>query len=303
MNFRKPPVDLSQAQIDALLAEPAIATLIAGGAPVLVVAIDPVRVVWANGPAQILFRTSRPDEISRRALTAGAGSSRLGELARTLQPGAPPRLERVRLVIGRNVETLTFLCRRTDNSARLFLAAALGTRPLRNDGGAMPAPMCAFTTDGAPSAEPIKLADVTLPVEDLAPVEDISEPAVATLAHIPSFTPNIRSATEVAADLAERFQDAPVVRFLWKSDARRCLTEITGELCDVVGCDTPGLIGRDFVTFAEAFGAEPQERLHSAFARRETWSGVEILWPIASAAAAVPEIGRASCRERVLELV
>ncbi len=78
------------------------------------------------------------------------------------------------------------------------------------------------------------------------------------------------------------------VRFLWRTDARDTITEITPPLADVVGTEAANILGRDFGDVAKYLDREPDGPLARAFARRETFSGVEVLWPIAGAAAAVP---------------
>ncbi len=66
------------------------------------------------------------------------------------------------------------------------------------------------------------------------------------------------------------------------------VTEITPPLADVVGAEAANILGRDFGDVAKYLDREQDGPLARAFARRETFSGVEVLWPIAGAAAAVP---------------
>lgn len=378
--------------VDAVLAEPAIATLNIAGAPVVVARAHDLCAVWANGPARQLFRGDSLAEISSRAFEA----TQLGRLLRTLSAGGAPRLERVRLASGRGIEIMTFLCRRTAQEPSLFVVGAMGHQPGRfeaslpalsifDDNPAVPSPepvepsgvarlraeiialspepttaaasepvatrdetpavsarlrpeiivgaappatpvapprLAAPKTPESPSnvarlrAEITASAPATQPPAEAPPEPIVTAPLVGAVADLTRATtmpeharpPSLavepvarapRSASEVAADLAARFDNSAVVRFLWKSDPGRRLTEITGELCAVVGCDAHRLLGVDFIDFARSFGAEPHERLLSAFARRETWSGVEILWPVAGADAAVPvTLGALPCHDR-----
>jgi PAS domain S-box-containing protein len=96
-----------------------------------------------------------------------------------------------------------------------------------------------------------------------------------------------RSAGEVAADLAERLH-GDNVRFLWQTDAAHRFVKITGELCDLVGCMTSRLVGRSFLDVADELGLDPEAKLRDALHKGETWSGLEILWPVEQADAAFP---------------
>ncbi len=281
MNAIRPPDASLPSEIERLLCEPALAALHAGGAPVIVAAGDPARAVWANGAAQRLFRATTLDEISRQVFTApGGDAGRLAQVAQSLRPDAPPRLERVRLLLGRRIETLTFVCRKAPGPNRLFVAVAMGTKPGQDGDAKMPAPLTAFAQNaGAPSAAAIARAPV------MEPQAAFESPAAHACVASPK---RRRSAAEVETALAAQFQNAAQVRFLWKSDAESRLVEITGQLGEIVGCDSAQMIGRNFLSLAAEAGVSPLDRLSAAFARRDTWSGAEVAWPVAGADAAVP---------------
>ena len=88
--------------------------------------------------------------------------------------------------------------------------------------------------------------------------------------------------------LAARIGARTNVRFLWRTDGTDKVTEITPPLAEVVGTEAADILGKDFADVAKYLDQEPLGALARAFARRETFSGVEVLWPIAGAAAAVP---------------
>ncbi len=90
---------------------------------------------------------------------------------------------------------------------------------------------------------------------------------------------------EVRKVIAARLGTRANIRFLWRTDANGKITEITQPLAEVVGT---GFLGRDFADVAEYLERQSDGRLGRAFRERETFSGVEVLWPIADAAAAVP---------------
>jgi PAS domain S-box-containing protein len=115
----------------------------------------------------------------------------------------------------------------------------------------------------------------------------------AALGIKPSFAPSEALQTphepvEIEAlreTLAARLGARAHVRFLWRTDADDKITEITPPLAEVVG--SADLLGRDFGDVAGYLEGQSDGQLGSAFARRETFSGIEVLWPLAGAAAAV----------------
>jgi PAS domain S-box-containing protein len=302
-----------RAAIDAALAEPAIASLLANGGPVIVASTTPPSIVFANPAAETFFgATGAPALTARLFGSAEQGSRRLVELAATLRPGAPPRLEKLRFAIGRRVETLTCLCRRVDGASPLLIVGAMGVRvaappvaptPFRPVEPAAP-PAAGHVSHLSPpeDVEPVSNADPDEPipavepphaassvapeslplahsVEDLAP-EQVEKPATVA--------PVLRTFEDTRDDLLARFNKSSTVRFLWKSDATGRLAEITGHLCEVVGCDTPALIGQNFAEHAHDVGADPDRRLADKLSRKETWSGLELPWPITGSHAAAP---------------
>jgi PAS domain S-box-containing protein len=93
---------------------------------------------------------------------------------------------------------------------------------------------------------------------------------------------------EVRRTLGARLGARTNIRFLWRTDAQDKITEITPPLAEVVGAAAADLLGRDFGDVAKYLEREPDGQLGQAFARRETFSGIVVLWPMAHAAAAVP---------------
>ncbi len=91
---------------------------------------------------------------------------------------------------------------------------------------------------------------------------------------------------EVRQVLAARLGTRTNIRFLWRTDSGGRITEITPPLAEVVGA--ADFLGRDFSAVARYLERESDGRLGRAFRERETFSGIEVLWPIADAAAAVP---------------
>jgi PAS domain S-box-containing protein len=81
---------------------------------------------------------------------------------------------------------------------------------------------------------------------------------------------------------------ASSVRFVWRTDANHRFTNIDERLTPPLGWSAQHLIGMSFLEFAARAGVDPQARLRDAMARRQTWSGIEALWPHASGKQAAP---------------
>ena len=147
----------SRAEIEAALSDPAFASLRLSGAPIVVIASDPARVVYASAEAQRLFAGDMAG-LTRRLLHGGEpGASRIVALSRSLLPGAAPRLERLRFFFGPVAETITVLCRRVTapEGATLFALAVFGMRaPAQPAGDTSPVHLVTSAPEQAPPAAP-----------------------------------------------------------------------------------------------------------------------------------------------------
>ena len=264
----------SSGELAAILAEPALAAALGQGGAIFVAAVSPPRLIFASGPLQTYFKSTNLDEIANHLLAKVEGKPSLAALFAHLTPGAPGRLERMRIVFGRRVETVTVLLRRMPPPASVVIGMVAGVRVAQPPGGFPPA---LFATTTAAQIAPA-LAAVPAPVP-MAPA-----PAAALQA-----APSPSGAVaRLAADLAARHANAPFIRFLWQTDAAGRLTSLTGPFCEVLGCSTGALIGFDLVDLASACGPQGAAALRAAFAARQSWSGLDLLWPVAKAQAAVP---------------
>jgi len=104
--------------------------------------------------------------------------------------------------------------------------------------------------------------------------------------------PAAEEAPEACADLKRSFErrypGLKPARFLWRTDARNVVTEVTPPLAEIFGGPAVWLVGRDLVAAARDLGLDPERRLATALNSRSTFSGVELMWPIAGADAAAP---------------
>ena len=87
-------------------------------------------------------------------------------------------------------------------------------------------------------------------------------------------------------------------RFLWRTDARNVVTEVTPPLAEIFGGAAVSLVGRDLVAAARDLGLDPERRLATALNGRATFSGVELMWPIAGADSGGPGVARRAARLR-----
>ena len=217
------------------------------------------RIIAASQTMLTLFEVTDLAALTSRLFGgADAGAKRIGVQAQTLALDGAPRLERLNFALTPETETITFLCRRIADAEHgsLYVAASLGVGALlaRRQAGVEP--------PAAPSPEVEAESTVASP-----PVLDLDD---------------------VRELLAARIGARTNVRFLWRTDGTDKVTEITPPLADVVGTEAADILGKDFADVAKYLDQEPLGALARAFGRRETFSGVEVLWPIAGAAAAVP---------------
>jgi PAS domain S-box-containing protein len=220
---------------------------------------DTHRIIAASQTMLTLFEVADLAALTARLFGGtDAGASRISVQAQSLPLDGAPRLERLNFALTPETETITFLCRRIADveHGSLYVAASLGVGALlaRRQAAVEPPPA------------PPPVVEVVSPVV-LPPVLDLDE---------------------VRKLLAARIGARTNVRFLWRTDGTDKVTEITPPLADVVGTEAADILGKDFADVAKYLDQEPQGPLARAFARRETFSGVEVLWPIAGAAAAVP---------------
>ncbi|MBY3198069.1 ATP-binding protein [Rhizobium laguerreae] len=140
----------------------------------------------------------------------------------------------------------------------------------------------AETVETATTAEPPVEASET-PIED-APEAVHQEPAIETPA-VPDATP----APQLAAEPGFVFKpNSRATRFVWKIDAEGRFNEVSHEFAEAVGPHASDIIGSAFGDVAALFNLDPDGKLSEALARRDTWSGKTILWPVEGTSLVVP---------------
>ncbi len=244
-------------------------------APLLAVASrgeDGPRLVLASRALFGLFDVADGEALSARLLAGrDPGARRLAALQGTLPLEGAPRLERLRFFLGPGSEIITFLCRRVRaDSGSLFVAAALGVRA-----GLLPEPPTAFVAP--PSLPPAASNGTVAPAPSEA--TDKADPREALLPAGPLDVPAIHAA------LRQRWPSRRSLRFLWQTDSNGICTQVSPPLAEIVGPGNADLVGLSLLELAPRL--DPTGRLAEALRSQETWSGVEVAWPIDGASAAV----------------
>ena len=85
---------------------------------------------------------------------------------------------------------------------------------------------------------------------------------------------------EPAAPRAPDVRPTGSVRFLWKSNADVRFTSFDQTGSHALGVEPDALLGRSVLELAGLPGFDPDGRLCAALMRRETWSGIEVNWPL-----------------------
>ncbi|MEQ1942459.1 PAS domain S-box protein [Mesorhizobium sp. VNQ89] len=81
---------------------------------------------------------------------------------------------------------------------------------------------------------------------------------------------------------------AAPARFVWRTDAEGRFSQVSTEFSGAVGAAAADVIGRRFCDVADAFGLDPTGEIAGLLARRDTWSGRTVSWPIAKTDLRVP---------------
>lgn len=77
-------------------------------------------------------------------------------------------------------------------------------------------------------------------------------------------------------------------RFIWRVDADGVFHDVSPELAAAVGPLAADIDGKSFNEVAARFGLDPEGRIAALLAKRNTWSGRTVYWPVEGAALKVP---------------
>ncbi|MBO9193111.1 PAS domain S-box protein [Rhizobium sp. 16-449-1b] len=159
--------------------------------------------------------------------------------------------------------------------------------------------IAAFEPDDV-SAEPVaaaELADGELASDDAVADETPTQAPETHAADLDDEAEVTAAAAEVATEATQvaaengRFVFKPnsrATRFVWKIDAEGHFSEVSGEFAEAVGPHAANIIGIAFSDVSALFNLDPEGKISEALARRDTWSGKTIHWPIEGTSLAVP---------------
>jgi PAS domain S-box-containing protein len=240
-----------QPEIDHLFRDPAFREFRERGSPALAVSVADRSVAWANEAARSTFG-AKLDTLPSRLIGGGADA------------GMTPRLRRILVESGAGMSALSFLTKRVmlADGGEVLVSALLGAPPAASAAEPVPEPIGA-AGEAAPDAAPLDAPEIgTTPAPPL-------------------------TAQDVRAQLLKSHRN-PTVRFLWQTDETGRVTSVTPPLGEIVGGANADLVGCQLADIVRRLRLDPTGKLLAAMQVPETWSGIEVPWPIVGAAAAVP---------------
>lgn len=107
-------------------------------------------------------------------------------------------------------------------------------------------------------------------------------------AEIPQPAPEITDASEISHPVAADESHPAPARFVWRTDKDGLLSSVSPELASAVGEINADIVGLDWAAAASKAGIRNADEVAGAISRRDTWSGVSVLWPVAGSEQARP---------------
>ena len=137
--------------------------------------------------------------------------------------------------------------------------------------------------DAAAYADELKdeADDVVAPAATESPVEPVEASA----------EPVAPEDDTVAEGQPEEFsfrRHGRATRFVWKIDAEGRFSEVSREFAEAVGPNAAKVTGMAFADVAAHFNLDPDGKIAELLARRDTWSGRTIYWPVEKTSLMVP---------------
>ncbi|TWB50403.1 PAS/PAC sensor signal transduction histidine kinase [Rhizobium sp. ERR 922] len=147
--------------------------------------------------------------------------------------------------------------------------------------------------DGTPGAAETKAHANEHQPETVPDSEDkaASETKTAAEPPPPETHTNPETRTDIENTPAEGFSfkhNGRATRFVWKIDAAGHFSEVSREFADAVGPHAAQIAGTAFADVARRFNLDPDGKIAELLARRDTWSGRTIYWPVEGTSLTVP---------------
>ena len=258
------------AWVEAAFGHPAFLALREKAAPSFILDFEPVKVVWANTAATAVLGAVGGTALAGRL--QNALRRELADLARALQPGAAPRLQRLRIATAPASSNLTVLCCRRASPKASLVLAVVGPSLVRPDAGGRAAAWDDSLVVPGPED-----------MDEAIDVRAFEEPEAVPRPVLP-----VRSFEAELQTLREELGGSSKWRFLWQADGAGLLSQIDNAVLARLGASAIPNTGASFAQCVAGFDPEKAQRLDKAFARRRAWSHETILWPIANGRCAVP---------------
>ena len=311
-----------------LAAVPEIGALIFDRRPAFLWQPDGRRILFANAAGVAWFGADSLAALSARTFSAANPASKAIErLARALPfPGA--RIEPLRVPLGATIATLTCLCQRVilpgrgagalltagldaflpeeslERTARRAVAALAGSADvliLAEDGTPLAASHPALAeaarsafgkVHGGVERRVAWIAGTQRTLEIISAQAGEERVTIVFVGDAEVVEPVAPApATAAAAPRASRFAFAGAgapVRFVFTVDPDQRVTMISPEFAGVVGPESAAIVSQHWPEIAARLGIDGDGQIARALARRETWSGITVNWPVDESELAVP---------------
>ncbi len=241
----------------------------------------------------------------------GFDAGALAGLAREVGSG-PLRVVK-RMLAGAAGPVPAAFARLADEPARFLLLAVDETAEAPDEQAPEEAPP---SSPAAPESPPVTAAEPSAPAfvfeihgetppapaaqassHDQVAVETGDEPATDDADAAPVIAPGTPSPAGTSP--VSRILPAFPVRFVWRTDAEGRVSALSPEFLAAVGQDETALLGHDFGAIARRLGFDEEGEIAALLARRDTWSGRTVMWPVEGSGlrapvdlAALPVYGR-----------
>lgn len=134
--------------------------------------------------------------------------------------------------------------------------------------------------DVQPDAIAAEQSDTENEPEDNAPIA-VTDTGPETT-KIPPSAPVHKEKPEPIADTEASASRPRALRFVWQTDEAGAISMLSPEFGATVGRDVEAFTGKSWLDVVAAEDIRDDGRLAKALSRRDTWSGVTILWPLDS---------------------
>ena len=124
---------------------------------------------------------------------------------------------------------------------------------------------------------PVETAQPALPVETPAPVETSAPAAIVSEPAVPK-TPE--PAAPLAPEPAQVIDRQHPLRFVWQMDAEEIFTLASDDFINLIGPTTAQVLGKSWNDIAATLQIDPDGQVARAVATRDTWSGINVQWPV-----------------------